>query len=91
MDKEQPGVDPRDLSVGDRTLWLIDRLEQVEDLLMGVSDVQKLLVAVLPDGPERERLRAGLIGLAMSLPQGTLRTRPIWGALGLLDTGDDDG
>lgn len=90
MTKEDAeNIDPLGLSVSDRTLWLIDRLRHVEALLLGIGDVQKLLIALQPDGPVRDGLRQALTALALSQPPGTLRTQPAWVALGELDHGDE--
>ncbi|QEA14255.1 hypothetical protein [Comamonas flocculans] len=93
MEEEQEkGIDPLELSTNERTLWLVSRLQHVEDLLLGMADVQKMLIGLLPDEPARHGLREALTQLALSQPPGTMRTQPAWDALGWLDAdGQDDG
>ena len=94
MNKDDQPIDPLALTINERTLWLLSRLQHVEQLLHGMGDVQKLVIGLVPfDAKQRATLRAGLTELAVSLPPGTLRTVPIWSALGLLDAaqGGPDG
>jgi hypothetical protein len=86
---DQEPIDPLTLPLNERTIWLVSRLEQVEQLVHGLGDVQKLIIGLAHfDDDQRDRLKAGLTELGMSLPPGTLRTLPIWDALGLLGAGD---
>lgn len=90
LEKENEGVDPITLPLNERTIWLVSRVQQLEQLVHGLGDVQRLLVGLVPfDDDQRDALRAGLTELAMSLPPGTLRTLPLWSALGLLDAGSE--
>lgn len=91
-ENEGPSIDPLKLPVNERSLWLVNRLQHVEDLLAGMGDVQRLMLAVLAaDDVQRDALREGLTSLALMHRPGTLRTVPIWSALGQLDDAEPSG
>jgi hypothetical protein len=91
-DAEGAPIDPLTLPVNERTFWLVSRLQHVEDLLNGVADIQKMLIAVLAaDEVQRDALREALTSQALMHRPGTLRTVPIWSALGQLDDAGPSG
>lgn len=86
---DEERIDPLALPLNERTIWLISQLGHVEQLLHGLGDVQKLIIGLAHfDADQRDRLKAGLTEVGMSLPPGTARTAPIWDALELLSAGE---